>query len=101
MLPPLVAALRLPFALALGFVVIPLLDAVILLLASDIDSSSIKVSSFGWALLAAQVISALTVALQAIFGSTADPRRPEDVVAKLAEEAAAWGAAVGWPGRQT
>ena len=65
---PFVAALRLPFTLVLGFFLVLALDAVVLLLASDIDASSIKVSSFGWALLAALVISALTVALDAILG---------------------------------
>ena len=56
-LPPLVAAVQLPFTLAVGFVLILGLDALMLVLASDIDSRSIEVSSFGWALLAAVVIS--------------------------------------------
>lgn len=71
-LPPLVAALRLPFALPLGFVLVLLLDGVILLLASHIDSSSIKVDGFGWALLAALVISAVIVVLQVILGTSDD-----------------------------
>ena len=49
-LPPIIAALRLPFTLALGFVLVLVLDAVVLLLASKIDPNSIKVDSFGWAL---------------------------------------------------
>ena len=49
--PPLVAALRLPFTLALGFVLMLCLDALILLLASHVDSTSIKVDSFGSARL--------------------------------------------------
>ena len=68
MLPPLVAALRLPFTLALGFVTILVLDALILLLASHISSRAISVSSFGWALLAAVVISAAMVILEVILG---------------------------------
>lgn len=71
-LPPLVAALRLPFTLPLGFVLVLLLDGVILLLASHIDSSSIKVDGFGWALLAALVISAVIVVLQVILGTSDD-----------------------------
>jgi uncharacterized membrane protein YvlD (DUF360 family) len=67
-LPPLVAALRLPYTLALGFLLVLVLDAVILLLASQIDSSSIKVDSFGWALLASLVIAAASVALEAVLG---------------------------------
>ena len=54
------AALRLPFTLALGFVLVLVLDAVILLLAAAIDPDSISVDSFGWALLAALVIAAAT-----------------------------------------
>src|SRR5712691_956143 len=38
LLPPIVAALRLPFTLALGFVIVLALDALILLLVSHIDS---------------------------------------------------------------
>jgi uncharacterized membrane protein YvlD (DUF360 family) len=74
-LPPLVAALRLPFTLGLGFVLVLLLDAVMLLLASDIDSRSIKVDSFGWALLAALVISVVLVILMVILGISDDDTR--------------------------
>ena len=49
-LPPVIAALRLPFTLALSFVLVLVLDAVMLLLASQIDPNSIQVDSFGWAL---------------------------------------------------
>ena len=68
LLPPLVAALRLPFTLVLGFLVILVLDALILLLVSHIDPSAFTVDSFGWALLAALVISATVLALQATLG---------------------------------
>src|SRR5512142_976877 len=68
MLPPIVAALRLPFTLALGFVIVLVLDALILLLASHISTRAIAVRSFGWALLAALVISAAMVVLEVIFG---------------------------------
>ena len=71
-LPPLVAALRLPFTLALGFVAALILDPLILLLASQIDPNSIKVDSFGWALLAALVIAAATVVLEVILGANDD-----------------------------
>ena len=68
-LPPLVAALRLPFTLLTGFVAILLLDALILLLVSDIARQAIHVSSFGWALLASLVISAVMVVLEVILGA--------------------------------
>ncbi len=67
-LPPLVAALRLPFTLALGFVLVLALNAVMLRLASHIDSRTIRVSSFGSALLAALVIAATSLVLEMIFG---------------------------------
>jgi uncharacterized membrane protein YvlD (DUF360 family) len=67
-LPPIVAALRLPFTLALGFVLILIVDALILLLVSSIDSHAFKVDAFGWALLAALVISAAMLVLEMMFG---------------------------------
>jgi hypothetical protein len=67
-----VAALRLPFTLAVGFVAILLLDAVILRLASDISSRAIHVDSFGAALLASVVIAAATIALDMVLGVNND-----------------------------
>jgi uncharacterized membrane protein YvlD (DUF360 family) len=68
-LPPVVAALRLPFTLVLGFVVVLGLDALILLLVSDVAPHAIKVDNFGWALLAALVISAAIVVLDVVLGA--------------------------------
>jgi uncharacterized membrane protein YvlD (DUF360 family) len=67
-LSPVIAALRLPFTLALSFVLVLVLDAVVLLLASKIDPNSIQVDSFGWALAAALVIAAASIILQALLG---------------------------------
>ena len=61
-----------------------LLDTVILLLASHIDSSSIKVDSFGWALLAALVISAALVILQVILGTSDDDTHLLRVIIRVA-----------------
>ena len=83
-LPPLVAALRLPFTLALGFVLILVLDALILLLASHISSRAIKVSSFGSALLAAVVISAAMLVLEVIFGVNDDDTYALRVIRRIA-----------------
>jgi hypothetical protein len=49
-------------------VLVLVLDAVVLLLASKIDPNSIQVDSFGWALAAALVISAASIILQALLG---------------------------------
>ena len=83
-LPPIVAALRLPFTLALGFVVVLVLDALILLLASHISSKAIQVDSFGWALLAAVVISAAMLVLEVIFGANDDDTYSLRVIRRIA-----------------
>ncbi len=61
LLPPIVAALRLPFTLVLGFFAVLAVDAGILLLVSDIASADFKVDSFGLALLASLVMSAASM----------------------------------------
>jgi uncharacterized membrane protein YvlD (DUF360 family) len=71
-LPPLAAALRIPFMAVLGFLIVLVLNAVMLLLASRIDAAAISVSNFGWALLAALVASAIGVALSVLFGTNED-----------------------------
>jgi uncharacterized membrane protein YvlD (DUF360 family) len=83
-LPPLVAALRLPFTLALGFVLVLVLDALILLLVSHITSRTLKVDSFGWALLAAIVIAAAMLVLEVIFGVDDDDTYSLRVIRRIA-----------------
>ena len=56
-LPPLVAALRLPLMLIIGFFAVLIVDALILLLVSQLAPDDFKVDSFGWALLAALVMA--------------------------------------------
>ncbi len=72
LLPPIVAALRLPWTVAIGFVGVLMIDALILLLTSHLTSRAIHVDSFGWALLCALVISAVVVVLQVILGPNDD-----------------------------
>src|SRR3984957_417910 len=67
-LPPVVAALRLPYTLVFGFLAVLALDAGILLLVSAADSVDFKVDSFGWALLAALLTSAVSLILDVILG---------------------------------
>src|SRR5256885_1737576 len=62
-LPPLLAALRLPFTLLLGLLLVLVLDAAMFLLSSRIAPGAISVDSFGSALLAAFVVSAGSVVL--------------------------------------
>ena len=82
-LPPVVAALRLPFTLALGFVVVLVLDALMLLLASHITTRTIRVDSFGWALLASVVIAAAMLVLEVIFGSNDDDTYSLKVIRRI------------------
>ena len=83
-LPPIVAALRLPFALITGFVLVLVLDALMLRAASDIAPGAIQVDSFGWALVAALVASAVTVVLDVIFGTNDDDTYTLRVVQRIA-----------------
>src|SRR5207248_10856040 len=83
-LPPIVAALRLPFTLGLGFLIVLALDALILLLASEIDSTAIHVDSFGWALLAALVISASIVVLEVVLGANDNENYTLRVIMRVA-----------------
>jgi uncharacterized membrane protein YvlD (DUF360 family) len=83
-LPPVVAALRLPFTLLTGFVLVLALDALMLKLASDIVPSAISVDNFGWALLAALVSSAVSVILEVILGVNDDDVYTLKVVQRIA-----------------
>jgi uncharacterized membrane protein YvlD (DUF360 family) len=83
-LPPLVAALRLPFTLALGFVAALVLDPIILILASEIDPQTFKVDGFGWALVASFVIALVSMALEAILGVDDDDAYTLKVIRRIA-----------------
>jgi uncharacterized membrane protein YvlD (DUF360 family) len=63
LLPPVLAALRLPFALVLGLLLVLVLDAAMFMLAARVAPGAISVDSFGSALLAAFVASAASVVL--------------------------------------
>jgi uncharacterized membrane protein YvlD (DUF360 family) len=83
-LPPLVAALRLPFMLVLGFLLVLALNAFVLKLASDVLENAFKVDSFWWALLAALVVAAVSVVLQVVFGTNDDDTYTLQVVQRVA-----------------
>ena len=71
-LPPIIAAIRLPFTLITGLLLVLVLDALMFQFASDIVPNSISVDSFWDALLAALVASVLSVALDPIFRTDDD-----------------------------
>ena len=83
LLPPLLAALRLPFMLALGFLLVLALDAFVLEFASDV-LESFTVDSFWWALLAALLVAAVSVFLEVIFGTNDDDTYTLRVIQRIA-----------------
>jgi len=83
-LPPVVAALRLPFTIALGFILVLLLNAVVLKLASDVLDNTFVVDNFGWALLGALVVAAVSVVLEVIFGTNDEDTYTVRVVQRIA-----------------
>jgi uncharacterized membrane protein YvlD (DUF360 family) len=84
LLPPIVAALRLPFTLIVGFFAVLALDAAILQLVSHIASSDFEVDSFGSALVAAFVMSAASTTLQVILGVNDDDAYSLRVIERVA-----------------
>jgi uncharacterized membrane protein YvlD (DUF360 family) len=72
MLPPLLAALRLPFTLVLGFLLVLIVNAFVLQLASDLLEGTFTVDNFWWALLAALVVAAVSLVLEVVFGTNDD-----------------------------
>src|SRR5215211_7040086 len=83
-LPPILAALRLPFMLALGFLLVFALNAFVLKLASDLLDNTFTVDSFWWALVAALLVSAVSVALEVVFGTNDDDTYSLRVVQRIA-----------------
>ncbi|MGH3028948.1 MAG: phage holin family protein, partial [Gaiellaceae bacterium] len=71
-LTPLIAALRLPFTLALGFVLVLLANAAMLLIADALTEGAIQLDSFWIALLVSLVASAVSIALQVVVGANDD-----------------------------
>ena len=84
-LPPIVAALRLPFMALLGFVLVLVLDALMLQAAAEIRPEAITVDDFGWALLAALVAAAASVVLAIVFGTNDDDTYTLKVVRRIAK----------------
>ena len=84
MLPPLLAALRLPLMLVTGFVLLLLADAFVLWAAHEILPDDIRVDSFGDAFLAAILIAAVSLVLQVVLGTNDDDRYNLSVTRRIA-----------------
>jgi uncharacterized membrane protein YvlD (DUF360 family)/predicted AlkP superfamily pyrophosphatase or phosphodiesterase len=85
LLPPIIAALRLPFTLALGFILVLLLNAFAIKLASDFVDNAYHVDNFWWALLAALVVAAVSVVLEVLFSTDDDDTYTVKVVQRIAK----------------
>jgi hypothetical protein len=79
-----VAALRLPFTLLLGFVLVLVVDALSLVLAGDALPEFITVDSFGAALLGALIMAAISIALHAVAGTNDDDVYTLRVIRRIA-----------------
>jgi uncharacterized membrane protein YvlD (DUF360 family) len=84
LLPPLLAAVRLPYTLLVGLVLVLLVDALMLEVASKILPGVLTVDSFGWALVAAFVASAVGVVLGVLFGVNDDDTYTLRVIERIA-----------------
>ena len=85
LLPPLVAALRLPFMLLVGLVLVLIIDALILLAADRLTGGDLTVDSFWSALGVALVASAIGVALDAVLGTNDDDEYTFRVIQRIAK----------------
>ncbi len=83
-LPPILASLRLPFMVAFGFLLVLFADAFLLMLASDALPDHIEVASFGDALLAALIMSAVSLVLEVIIGTDDDDEYSLRVIRRIA-----------------
>ncbi len=83
-LPPVVASLRLPYMLALGFILVLILDAVALVIADAAFPSLFTVDSFGDALLASLLMAAVSIVLQVVTGTNDDDEYSLRVIKRIA-----------------
>lgn len=71
-IPPVLAALRLPLTLVFGFLLVLVADALMLLATDWLTDGILRVDSFWWALLTALVIAAVSVVLEVVLGTQDD-----------------------------
>jgi uncharacterized membrane protein YvlD (DUF360 family) len=83
-LPPLVAALRLPFTVAIGFLLALALDAAILMLAAEIVPDLLRVDGLGDALLVALIASAISTPIGVVAGIDDDDAYTLQVARRIA-----------------
>ena len=84
LLPPIVAALRLPLTLVFGFLLVLVLDALMLLAADCVTDGDLSVDSFWSALLVALVASAVELVLDVVAGTNDDGTYTFRVIQRIA-----------------
>jgi uncharacterized membrane protein YvlD (DUF360 family) len=82
--PPVLAALRLPFVLLTGLVLILVVDALMLLAADSLTDGDLQIDSFWSALGVAFVASAVTVVLDVVLGTNDDDTYTLRVIQRIA-----------------
>src|SRR5262249_27806917 len=85
LIPPLIAALRLPYMLLVGLVLVLVVDALILVAADRITGGDLKVDSFWSALGVAFVASALGVVIAIVLGTNDDDEYTFKVIQRIAK----------------
>ncbi|MEA2180347.1 MAG: hypothetical protein QOG77_3644 [Solirubrobacteraceae bacterium] len=83
-LPPVLAALRLPFTLVTGFLLVLVADVLALELAAAILPDDIRVDALGDALLFSLLVSAVSLVLQTILGTNDDDEYSFRVTRRIA-----------------
>ena len=83
-LPPILAAVRLPFMLVTGFLLVLVLDAVLLMAAGEILPDEVHIGDFGDALLTSLLIAAVTIVLQVLLGTNDDSEYNVRVTRRIA-----------------
>ena len=83
-LPPILAALRLPFMLVTGFLLVLVADALVLVIAGELLADSVHVGGFGDALLTSLLIAAVSIVLQVVLGTNDDSEYSVRVTRRVA-----------------
>ncbi|HEY7537501.1 MAG TPA: phage holin family protein [Gaiellaceae bacterium] len=82
--PPILAALRLPYTVAFTFLLVLAADAAALLIADAVSDGAVSVDGFFSALVAAVVVSGVTTVLEVVFGVNDDDAYSLSVVNRVA-----------------
>jgi uncharacterized membrane protein YvlD (DUF360 family) len=89
--PPVIAAFRLPFMVGIGFILVLVADALALQIAGDVLPDDIHVAGFGDALAAALIIAAVSIALDVVLGTNDDDAYTVRVTRRIAKRQGASG----------